>query len=413
MAKQTNRIVFDGLDNADGHGHIPTWYRDRNGANSATQLPNFMSAVQSLPRATKLRTGYYDTDADEWREAGYYRVLANPEWLGDGLANAPDGRDDAVWHIPTVGYDLVNPVDAYGPLVAMFRRAGIVGAFGVIREYGHGKEVHLDIFFRDLDARTGKTDFLFGLTTGYDFTGRQSHYTRVAALNMTDRHVMRHLTDAEKRRSAKSRTAGSAGKTAEQLADWWATEVDRLDNATDVMLAVVAEARDYYIADSYGFDAAEFYEAQGLPEYLAAGDSTREGATGRLRKRTLPNDERGWSAWDLYRAGAAAVSEDYDGKDGTRSLRSHMSAVNRILFEPAQAESKALNAVASRLQKQATLGGGQSSKLQTVRERHESLAEARDSARSMRDRLSEMLDAAEEDTESADDENGEESEATA
>lgn len=397
MARPTERIPFAGVDTHSTDPEMPTIVRRRYGVAPDESLPTFLEAVRSLPRATKLAAGYYDPAAEEWREAGHFVTLANPEWLGLGVEDAP--RDDAVWSIPTVGYDLVNPVDAYGPLCATLRREGVDNVYGEIRVYRHGAEAHLDIFIPDRTVRAGvapaATTFTLGLTSGYDFDQHTAHYARTIA-HSDDGLMLRNLTKRRSRRSVKSRTREVEGKTAAELRSWWDAELTRMESAGEALLGVVADARDYTI-EPEAYDAADFYTAQGLPETTLASSAADN----------LGTSEREFSAWEAYVAAATAVEEDFDGKDDGKAFRDHLRAVNRILFEPAVAESRALKFAADRVSKYESLTeGGKERLVGEIEAKHESLAEARATTKTLRDRLTEILEAADEmtDDEADDDE---------
>lgn len=424
------RTVFGGLDPNDPNaGVVPQWYSRLSPASGVAT--NFRDAVDGLETATKVPLAYLDTEdipatAEElWEvvdkaveqvrhtsndplevlervgviQSGKYRALVNPDWLGSQNRAATD-KGDAMWQPPTNKYVPVNPMDAYGPLIAVTRqRDHEERVFGEIREYHFGGEVHMDLFFDDVRVQVPHgPEFVLGIQTGYDFRGYVSHYAHLIAVDPNDGRVYRRLyTDAGSRRHVGPQS-GKATAT-DDVANWWVDIFDHLEASTDALLSVVAEARDYtFDLDLIG-DPERAFEANGLKGYSEVAAKRLK----QMRPFASSVTTTTVSAFDLFTAAAAAIDEQFEGKDEGNAARKYTNAANRFLFRPHVAERKALEAADDHLSKQRNLTDTQRALRDDIEAALDDLGAATSQARTFRKRLRDILDAAEREDEEDDD----------
>lgn len=419
MSNNINETVFGGLDPSHASG-VPGWYRAMTDSRGV-DVPNFRDALNGLELATKVDLAYLDPEdvpqtmhelQDEFDRSatpeqflenigvitsGKYRALVNPNWLGRQNREAAD-MGDAMWQPPTDQYVPVNPMDAYGPLIAVTRQRGHGDArvFGEIREYHHGGEVHMDIFFEDVRTQIPNgPEFIWGVTTGYDFRGYHSHYAHLIAVDPERKVVYRRLyPNAGKRRHVGPRSGQETAT--EDVSAWWVDIFDHLEAATDALLTTVAEAEAYsFNLDDYD-DVEVIFAGNGLGPY--AEDAAKHVGPG-----SFP------AAYDLFYAAAKALDKEFNAKVDGSAAKDYTNAANRFLFSPQRAEAKALRHQQELLDDLENLTPEDAERKGDLADRLDSLGEKTETARSFRKRLRDILDAAEEANDEDDDEdsNGE------
>lgn len=361
MAQPTTRIPFAGLDGrGDEDTDLPEWYSDKLGL-STTQRDDastFQAVVQSLPQATTLTPGYYDEERDEWIRVDRKQAVVNPDWTGDALDDTH--RDDALWSFRSDSYKPVNPMEMYGPLIAVARRRGATGAFGAIRQYRDGGEVALDLLFPSFTVGEGD-QYVMGVQTGYSHYGDQSLWTEVIAFDRESGAEMRHLGDRMSR--------VHVGEATSETAAYHEQSLDGIEVACDTLAQVMDEARQYeFPIDEMPYSVTGFYEGLKLPQYLC------EEATQRLVGDESTRDPERVDAWSIYLSLATAITEEFDGKDGG-ALRSHNKAANKILFSPPSAESTVINYWQNELAGQETLSADDQQAKATLADRYDSAQE--------------------------------------
>lgn len=361
MANLSNRTPFAGLDGRPDEGtDLPDWYQDKLDLtpDQASDAPTFQETVQSLAEATVVTPGYKDPETGEWVEVPRKSAVVNPEWLGDLSDNAM--RDDALWSFRSDSYEPVNPMEMYGPLVAVARQYGATGAFGAAREYRQGGEVSIDLLFPSYTV--GDSDqYVMGIQTGYSHYGDQSLWTEVIAVDTDTGTEMRGLSERMSR--------VHVGDAADETAAYHDQTLDAIGNATDSLAQVMDEARRYEVpVDGLPYNVTGFYEALKLPQYLC------EEATVRLVGEEGSRSPESVDAWSLYLSLATAITEEFDGKDGSL-LRRYNRRANDILFSPPSAESKAINYWQNELAGQETLSAEDEQAKTALAERYESAQE--------------------------------------
>ena len=178
MKAPETTTVFAGVD-ARTEMDLPEWYEDRSSTDETT---TFAEAIRELPRATETTVAYKNPHTDEWVETDRHNAVVEPDRL---IAQASDEQEaDPLFSVPTDSYSIINPTDVYGPLEDVLRSETYKEtslaelAFGEIRQYRGGGEVHMDIMFDGLEVRLpGRSNpITMGVTSGYDFFGEHAVY---------------------------------------------------------------------------------------------------------------------------------------------------------------------------------------------------------------------------------------------
>ena len=193
-----------------------------------------------------------------------------------------DGDDvDPLFHVPSDSYTILNPVKVYAPLEAVLREQTVDGrplaevAFGEIRQYRGGGEVHMDVLFDGLDVTLPdrREPISMGVTSGYDFFGGHAVYVEGFAQDTHCSNSMRSLTGKEVIRHVGDVDAFDA---------WWEDILGQLDLVADDLAEFIDDARDVTLDfTELPFDVAGFYDLLGLPDYLgeqAASDAQANAA---------------------------------------------------------------------------------------------------------------------------------------
>lgn len=307
----------------EGRPVLYVWDEQNGGAHTAVQHP--------------------DVEVDDEAERTGYQALVNPAWEAsqeDCPQNTP------VWHIATDEYTPVSPMAKYGPLTAALRGNGSSTheVFGEVRVYRNGGEIHVDTWFPGITVELGGTEYVMGVTSGYDYFGGTALYAEVVAAAKGTGTQMRGVTD-KRRRSHR----GAAG---EAVADWWSTVLQQCEQATDALAKTVAEAQAYEV----DFSELPITSEQYLLGLFSGTQYLAEQADERLAGGRTPDT---CTAWDLYDAMAATLTQDFDGKDGSAALRKYLRGANEQLFSPPAAERTAADWLADwdELEGQTTLDG--------------------------------------------------------
>ena len=334
-------------------GNIPDGYPVR-------RVTSLRTAIDAFETATDMALGYFDEaagDEGEWVQSDDYYAVVNPDWLGDGADDAPNGS--ALWTPRTKRYDIVNPADCYDPLVTAIDDAGIDrgGIFGERREYRYGGEFYLDVFFPSItaayptDAKDGEDafdDLILGLSTGSDHLGRTTLFAQPIAYDPNTGATFRHLGEKNTRRHVKSSEV-DAGESAEEVAAWWKGEISRLETVSDTLFQALHDASTYeFDLRAVPKTLEDFFDTLGIPDVIAADAASRVSARGP------------WSAWEVGQSLLLAIRKEFGGRTDGKAMRDHVRVANEILFHPPVAERAAFDAWASEAAagpSQMTLGG--------------------------------------------------------
>lgn len=372
--------TFAGIDRHASGALLPRVYKTTVGASHSpsTDFPAFQSVLTTLSEDFGIASRpalYYDTERAEVVEVPNRKVLVNPAWLGDGLDEAP--QNSAAWTTASDSYTETDAMDNYGPLVALARRRDYTHAFGHVRAYRNGGDVHMDVFFPSLTANDPEDDsarYVLGFETGYDYFRSQSVTASVAAFDTETGAILRGLS--------KPYSSPHRGDIKARTVEWFDAMLDRAETVSETLYEVVAEARNYTIdLTQVPLTVADFYEGAGLPPGIAAAAAERV------------SDTRTPSAWDLYEPLTVVLTREYGAKVGGSALTKHASRANDLLYSPASTEQSAYRRAAETdvHSKQSTLGDTETA-ADVLLARATSLDEAVERSVSFRERIKTMLE---------------------
>jgi hypothetical protein len=321
MKRPETSLAFAGVDGRTD-GELPAWYAEKTGADPDTTV-SFAEAIRRLPRAVETTVAYENPYTGRWVETGRFNALVDPDRAVASVRDDPD--EDPLFHIPTDSYSIINPTDVYGPFEDVLRANEVDGrplgevVFGEVRQYRGGGEVHMDVLFDGLEVRLpGRSEpITMGVTSGYDFFGGNAVYVEGFAQDTLCSNSIRSLTD---RRSVKH--VGEA----RDFESWWTAVLEQLELVTDDLYAFIRDATDIELSfRDVPFDAGEFYELLGFPEYLAeqAASDARANA----------DDPFEIDMWTLHSGATYALTHFYRGREGS-SLDGYVRTANDILFNP-------------------------------------------------------------------------------
>ena len=340
MSQLETTTVFAGVDGRSDT-QLPEWYA-RQTPVDPTEVTSFAEAIRSLPRAVETAVAYYNPYRDEWVETSRFNALVEPSRLAptsgpdciepDGGVEAveitdasPTTATDALFHIPTKSYSVINPVDAFGPLENVLcettiddRTLGDV-VFGEIRQYRGGGEVHMDLMFDGLSVELPdrRDPITMGFSSGYDFFGGHAVYVEGFARDTTCANSIRSLTDRER-----IKHVGEIG----DFEGWWEDTLDQLELIANDLYAFITDAQEITVDfPKMPFSAEELYSLLGFPEYLskrAASDAQANAA-----------DPFEIDFWTLHSGATYALTHFFTGKEGS-ALDGYVRTANDLLFNP-------------------------------------------------------------------------------
>jgi hypothetical protein len=260
--------------------------------------------------ATRAGTGsvYVETDR--------FQSVYSPDKLRQWL-NADDDTDkvgDALWHVPTSTYSIVNPLTAYEPLEEAIRDEGYGGTiFGEIREYKGGGEVHMDVLFDAFqidynDDSDGSEPIVLGIESGYDFFGQQALYFQGFAQDRRCSNSIRSITE--------KKTIRHVGDV--DLEDEVEDVLEEMELMTNRLAELIELAEDIEVdmldtEFSEPFDHNDniqaFYELSGFPSYMASAAASH--ARQRADNQFMPDMT---ALWD---GATYALTHTYSGGENT------------------------------------------------------------------------------------------------
>jgi hypothetical protein len=273
-------------------------------------------------------------DGSVFVETERFQSVYSPDKLRSWLtADDDDEVDDALWHVPTKTYSIVNPLTAYKPLEEAIRDEGYGDdIFGEIREYKEGGEVHMDVLFDafQIDYTNddgGRDPIVLGVRTGYDFFGDTALYFEGFAQDTRCDNSIRSITE--------KKTIRHVG------------EVDLEDEVTDVLeemelmtnrLAELIELAEDIEVDVLEMDFAEpfdhsdniqaFYELAGFPSYLSREAASH--ARQRAENQFMPDMT---ALWD---GATYAMTHHYSGGENTSRAQELINSANDMVMNPSQ-----------------------------------------------------------------------------
>ncbi|MFC5971396.1 hypothetical protein ACFPYI_08655 [Halomarina salina] len=331
MQEPGRRHVFAGIDSRTDTA-LPAWYADR--VDDTDEVMTFSEAIRDLPRATTTEVAYRNPVSDEWVETERFNAVAEPSRLrqqatGGGGKNVADGSGsesvDPLFHVPSDSYTILNPVEVYAPLERVLREQTVDGrrlaevAFGEIRQYRGGGEVHMDVLFDGLEVTLSdrRDPITMGVTSGYDFFGGHAVYVEGFARDTACANSIRSLTNKEV-----VRHVGGV----EAFDDWWEEILGQLDLVADDLAGFIDAAQGVTLEfTDLPFDVVGFYDLLDFPQYLA------EQAASDVRANAVNPFEI--DMWTLHSGATYALTHHFRGKEGT-SLDGYQRVANDVLFNP-------------------------------------------------------------------------------
>lgn len=273
---------------------------------------------------------------DVFVETDRFQSIYSPDKLRSWLSadDDTDEVDDALWHVPTKRYSIVNPLTAYEPLEEAIRDEDLGNhVFGEIRSYKGGGEIHMDVLFDNYsidysgDGDDGNDAIVLGIRTGYDFFGGQALYFEGYAQDNRCDNSIRSITEK---------------KTIRHVGD-----VDLEDEVTDVLeemqlmtnrLAELIELAEDIELDVIEMQFAEpfdhndniqgFYELAGFPTYMAREAASH--ARQRADNSFLPDMTAMWDG------ATYALTHHYSGGENTTTAQDYIDAANDMVMNPTQ-----------------------------------------------------------------------------
>lgn len=269
-------------------------------------------------------------------ETNRFQSVYSPDklrsWLQAG--DDTDKVEDALWHVPTNTYSIVNPLTAYEPLEEAIRDEGYGDSvFGEIREYKSGGEVHMDVLFDAFqidyneDGGDGRDPIVLGIRSGYDFFGGQALYFEGFAQDtrcdnsiraITEKKTIRHVGDVD-------------------LEDEVEDVLEEMELMTNRLAELIELAEDIEVdmldtEFSEPFDHSDniqaFYELSGFPSYMATAAASH--ARQRADNQFMPDMT---SLWD---GATYALTHTYSGGENTTTAEGYIEAANDMVMNPSR-----------------------------------------------------------------------------
>jgi len=316
MTDADSASYFAGCDGRTAT-ELPAWFATTHDDPTPT---TFAEAIRRLPRATETAVAYKNPYTDEWVETQRFNAVVEPERLVEA-----DDAEQPLFNVPTNNYAIINPAEVYTPLADVLREETLDGtplaelAFGEIRQYRGGGEVHMDIMFDGLEVTLPDRNdpITMGVTTGYDFFGDTAVYVEGFARDTACANSIRSLTDRQV-----VKHVGDVG----EFETWWREMLGQLELVANDLHGFIRDARDVDIDfTEVPFDVTAFYELLGFPAYLAehAAEDARANTT----------DPFTIDLWTLHSGATYALTHFFRGKEGT-SLQQYVRLANDLLFNP-------------------------------------------------------------------------------
>lgn len=269
------------------------------------------------------------------------QYVSDPEDRGRAKTTSPG--DDALYHIPTDDYEVVNPSEILRPLAEVIREQDLgEDLFGEARLYRAGGKVSLDVFFNGKTVEwpameDDRKPVVVGMQIDYDHFGGTSVNIQGMGMDWECTNALRSITGSE--------TVKHAGDIDSRV-EWkelYEDLLETLDLKTDQLSQVIHEASNEFLdmsdlpddlTDVLDHREVEniwqaLYKAAGLPGYLAkhAGDN--------LRAEASDPYEPSW--WEIHRGATYAISH-YSRSDthAGSSIDQQNRTANDMLLNPEQ-----------------------------------------------------------------------------
>jgi hypothetical protein len=268
------------------------------------------------------------------------------------------------WQIATSTYSIVNPKEAYLPLMGALQKHGADEAFGWMNMRDWGGVAKLTVilpgFRRELDTSqsdgstkaairehdaladidptmgdnsdeddgTPTVTVYGGIQTGYDFRGSQTMWAKpliffpgsgTVMYGVGKRYSRRHVGDV-------TNAAHERAHDRVPIMEWWGNIYDDIDRQTTTVDDVLIRARSVAINfEELPFDVDGFYVYLGIPGTYAENASTR--ATRIAAPESRP------TLWNLQLSLLVALGE-FEGSRASDTFQAYNEVARDILFSP-------------------------------------------------------------------------------
>jgi hypothetical protein len=267
-------------------------------------------------------------------ETDRFQSVYSPDKLRSWLkADDGDEVDDALWHVPTKAYSIVNPLTAYEPLEETIRDEGYGDdIFGEIRQYKGGGEVHMDILFDAFqidytDDDSGSDPIVLGIRTGYDFFGGTALYFEGFAQDTRCDNSIRSITEKKT-----IRHVGEVDLEDEvhDVLEEMQLMTNRLAELIELAEEIEVDVLDMEFSEPFDHDdnIRGFYELAGFPSYLSREAASH--ARQRADNQFMPDMT---ALWD---GATYALSHAYQGGENTSTAQEYIETANDMVMNPSQ-----------------------------------------------------------------------------
>jgi hypothetical protein len=285
-------------------------------------------------------------------ETDRFQSVYSPDKLRSWLSADDDTEEveDALWHVPTKTYSIVNPLTAYEPLEEAIRDEDYGDdVFGEIRQYKGGGEVHMNVLFDafQIDYTNdddGRDPIVLGVRTGYDFFGDTALYFEGFAQDTRCDNSIRSITE--------KKTIRHVGEV--DLEDEVHEVLEEMELMTNRLAELIELAEDIEV-DVLEMDFAEpfdhdddirgFYELAGFPTYLAREAASH--ARQRADNTFLPDMTAMWDG------ATYALTHHYSGGENTSTAQEYINTANNMVMNPSQVLGEVNREHTRRVQQQA------------------------------------------------------------
>jgi hypothetical protein len=324
--------------------------------------------VDALEDMTDLKMGRLVgvTQADPLIEVNDHQDIIDERRLALSTLGAPVKFR---WQIASNRYCIVQPADAYLPIISALNKRGARDVFGWAHYRDWGGEFKMSVLFPDLQRtvvpKTNDDDLdpdeiddnalttvdtdddgdgddegvtiYGGVQTGYDFRGSQAVWAKpmlyvpasdVAIFGVGERRSRRHVgsaTDAAHERQ-NNRTP---------INEWWGEIYDDIENRATVVDYEIALGRTLSVNfEDVPYSATDFYQYLGIPEKYA-----EEAAE---RAQRFANPPSAPTLWNLQLSLQVALDALYEGSHASGTYQEYNEVGQQIFREPAYSLQMAL-----------------------------------------------------------------------
>ena len=303
--------------------------------------------------------------------------------------------DDALYHIPTDDYEIINPSEFLNPLGEVVRDEGLQDdLFGEFRLHRNGGRVSADVFFDGKHVQAPGLDddrkpIVVGLQLDWDFFGDTAVRIQGVGMDWECVNAIRSITETI--------TVKHSGDVDERV-DWasvFEEMMEELDLKVDQLSQVIQEASNEHLdvsdlPDNFGKDhdsvLEAIYDYAGLPNYLA------EHAARNLRAQAADPFDPSW--WEIHRGATFAVTHHGRGDVGSGgAIQQYNRLANDMLVNPAGVGERMEENFAAEREEEADTLEGEAGGRAEVAQAFESVREKKEKYEEREEQIQEMIEA--------------------